>query len=149
MLGLVKNVEERGFHLLAGVRLSCCCGGGSSRWMSSNTVMSFGDGSQGALGLPTLLMGSDSYEPTPVPGLPSDVSSLAAGHYHSLAVTSQGHLWAWGRNNESQLARPLLSPRSSLSLHLSVIYLYIYKYIMVSHLPFFFVCVCVVISFNN
>ncbi|KAM7492452.1 hypothetical protein LguiA_035373 [Lonicera macranthoides] len=106
---LVKKVEERGFHLLAGVRLSCCGG----RWMSSNTVMSFGDGSQGALGLSTLLMGSDSYEPIPVPGLPSDVSSVAAGHYHSLAVTSQGQLWAWGRNNESQLARPLLSPRET------------------------------------
>lgn len=83
------------------------------RWKSSSTVLSFGDGSSGALGLPTAVsvMGSDSYEPTPVPGLPSDVSAVAAGHYHSLAVTSQGQLWAWGRNNEAQIGRGLNSPR--------------------------------------
>ncbi|KAJ7944266.1 Ultraviolet-B receptor UVR8 [Quillaja saponaria] len=79
------------------------------RWMSSGgaTVMSFGDGSHGALGLPTSQMGVgvDAYEPTRVPGLPSDVNSVSAGHYHSLAVTSHGHVWAWGRNNEGQLGR--------------------------------------------
>ncbi|KAG8386684.1 hypothetical protein BUALT_Bualt03G0174600 [Buddleja alternifolia] len=78
------------------------------RWMSGKTrVMSFGDGAQSALGLAasSIGLGFDAYEPTPVPGLPPDVSSVAAGHYHSLAVTSQGHVWAWGRNNELQLGR--------------------------------------------
>ncbi|CAJ2646419.1 unnamed protein product [Trifolium pratense] len=77
------------------------------RWMS--TVMSFGDGSHGALGLPTTTVGIgvDSYEPTPIPSLPSDILTIHAGHYHSLATTSQGHLWAWGRNNEAQLGRGL------------------------------------------
>jgi alpha-tubulin suppressor-like RCC1 family protein len=86
-----------------------------TRWMSSGTeVMSFGDGSHGALGLPTSLIvhGMDAYEPTPVTGLPSDITSVSAGHYHSLAVTSHGQLWAWGRNHEVQLGRGLLSPRS-------------------------------------
>jgi len=86
-----------------------------TRWMSSGTeVMSFGDGSHGALGLPTSLIGHgmDAYEPTPVTGLPSDITSVSAGHYHSLAVTSHGQLWAWGRNHEVQLGRGLLSPRS-------------------------------------
>lgn len=75
--------------------------------------MSFGDGSHGALGLPTSLIGlsSDAYEPTPIPDLPPNISSIAAGHYHSLAVTSDGHVWAWGRNFESQLGRYPLSPR--------------------------------------
>lgn len=97
------------------------CGEGFGRWMSS-AVMSFGDGSQGALGLPTTVTGlvGDAYEPTRVPGLPSDVTSVNAGHYHSLAVTSQGQIWSWGRNNESQLGRGLLAPRSiTLSLSLS------------------------------
>lgn len=82
------------------------------RWVS-NTVMSFGDGSHGALGLPTSItgIGSHAYEPTPISALPPDVSSIAAGHHHSLAVTSQGHLWSWGRNAESQLGRGLHSPR--------------------------------------
>lgn len=67
--------------------------------------MSFGDGAHGALGLPTSLIGfgGDAYEPTSVPGLPDDVISVSAGHYHSLAVTSAGNLWAWGRNDEAQL----------------------------------------------
>lgn len=86
------------------------------RWMSAKTtVMSFGNGSQGALGLPASQMGLgfDAYEPTPVSGLPPDVSSISAGHYHSLAVTSLGHLWAWGRNSEVQLGRGSLSSRES------------------------------------
>ncbi|KAF7140911.1 hypothetical protein RHSIM_Rhsim06G0182900 [Rhododendron simsii] len=97
---------------------SAVTGSCGSRWIrrSKHTVvMSFGDGSQGALGLATSAvgMGGDAYEPTPVPGLPSDVSNISAGHYHSLAVTSQGDVWAWGRNIEGQLGRGLLAPRES------------------------------------
>ncbi|KAA8526662.1 hypothetical protein F0562_008135 [Nyssa sinensis] len=88
--------------------------GFSRRWIATK-VLSFGDGSHGALGLPTSLMGigGDTFEPTPVDGLPPDVSSVSAGHYHSLAVTSRGEVWAWGRNNEAQLGRGLLEPRES------------------------------------
>lgn len=79
----------------------------------SCAVMSFGDGSHGALGLPSSRtdLGFDGYEPTKVPGLPSDITSVSAGHYHSLAITSQGELWAWGRDVEAQLGRGLSSPR--------------------------------------
>ncbi|CAL1392974.1 unnamed protein product [Linum trigynum] len=78
-------------------------------------VMSFGDGSHGALGLPPSLtgVGADVYEPTLVPGLPSNVTAVSAGHYHSLAVTSRGELWAWGRNEEGQLGRGILAPRDT------------------------------------
>lgn len=74
-----------------------------------STVMSFGDGTHGALGLPTITVGigTHAYEPTPIPSLPSDIVTVHAGHYHSLATTSQGDLWAWGRNNEAQLGRGL------------------------------------------
>ncbi|KAK1439719.1 hypothetical protein QVD17_05539 [Tagetes erecta] len=88
---------------------------GRRRMSSSTAVMSFGDGSHGALGLPTSVtgIGSHAYEPTPITTLPPDVSTIAAGHYHSLAVTSQGHIWSWGRNVEQQLARPIDSPRET------------------------------------
>lgn len=88
------------------------CGNGSS----SFTVMSFGDGSQGSLGLPSSLVGvgGDAYEPTVVTGLPPDVVGVSAGHYHSLAVTAGGELWAWGRNDEGQLGRGPLAPRHSV-----------------------------------
>ena len=95
---------------------------------SARSVMSFGDGSHGALGLPSSLigLGGDAYEPTPVPGLPSDVCSVSAGHYHSLAVTAQGEVWAWGRNHEGQLGRGLLAPRSSLPFSSSPNFLFLF-----------------------
>ncbi|KAL1567299.1 ultraviolet-B receptor UVR8 [Salvia divinorum] len=105
---LNKNFKTRSGPLIG---LSC-------RWMSvKSTVMSFGDDSQGALGLHNspFGLGADAYEPTPIPGLPPDVCGVAAGPYHSLAFTSDGHVWAWGRNNESQLGRGPLSPRETWS----------------------------------
>ncbi|KAK4763521.1 hypothetical protein SAY87_012959 [Trapa incisa] len=106
---------------IASLRRSFLGSSGTREWrgMSTKTaVMSFGDGSHGALGLPSSLVGpgiggEDAYEPTEIPGLPSDVTTVSAGHYHSLAVTSQGQLWAWGRNHEYQLGRGPSSPRDS------------------------------------
>lgn len=91
---LVRKVKEKA---VSGVQL---------KWMS--TVMCFGDASQGAVGSP-VGVGLDAYEPTPVAALPSDVVSVHAGHYHSLALTSLGEVWAWGRNHEAQLGRGLSS----------------------------------------
>ncbi|XP_010547182.1 PREDICTED: ultraviolet-B receptor UVR8 [Tarenaya hassleriana] len=81
------------------------------------TVMSFGDGSHGALGhLPEITgFGTDAYEPIIVCNLPSDVSNVAAGHYHSLAVTCGGEIWAWGRNDEGQLGRSTFAARDARS----------------------------------
>lgn len=102
---------------------------------SSRSVMSFGDGNHGALGLPSSLIGlaGDAYEPTPVPGLPSDVSSVGAGHYHSLAVTAGGEVWAWGRDREGQLGRGLLASRSSLPISLSPNPFFFYCALLLSH----------------
>lgn len=75
-------------------------------------VLSFGDGSHGALGLPaTSFGGEDAYEPTRITYLPPHISGIGAGHYHSLAVTADGELWAWGRNEDGQLGR---GPSSSV-----------------------------------
>ena len=43
--------------------------------------------------------------PVQVQGLPSNkvVMAIAAGHRHSLAVTSDGHVWTWGWNYFGQL----------------------------------------------
>lgn len=71
---------------------------------NAHRVFSFGDSSHGALG-PNQAQFGDAYEPIEVEGLPDDVLNVAAGHYHSLAVTSSGELWAWGRNVEGQLGR--------------------------------------------
>ncbi|KAJ6795468.1 putative E3 ubiquitin-protein ligase HERC3 isoform X1 [Iris pallida] len=81
------------------------------RWRSyssscrSTAVWSFGDNSSGALGLTDAAL-VDSYEATKLTSLPVPyISSVSAGHYHSLAVAHDGRLWAWGRNNEAQLGR--------------------------------------------
>ncbi|KAL2621473.1 hypothetical protein R1flu_001678 [Riccia fluitans] len=68
-------------------------------------VLSFGDGSNGALGHDAEGYLRDAFEPVPVQGLPKNIMKVAAGHYHSLAVTNDGEVWAWGRNSEGQLAR--------------------------------------------
>jgi len=114
MLLLARKTCEAAFFLS---RYRCFSGrAGFGNESSSFAVMSFGDGSQGSLGLPSSLVGigGDAYEPTVIPGLPPDVVSVSAGHYHSLAVTAEGELWAWGRNDEGQLGRGLLAPRFSI-----------------------------------
>lgn len=63
-------------------------------------VLAFGQGNSGALGLGDLL---DAHEPALVEGLPDDVTSIACGHFHSVAVTASGEVWTWGRNQEKQL----------------------------------------------
>ncbi|CAL4970796.1 unnamed protein product [Urochloa decumbens] len=85
-------------------------GGGAPR---AGSVYAFGDNSHGAVGQPP--PASDAYVPTPVPSLPPSVSAVAAGHYHSLAVSADGEVWSWGRNDEGQLGRGLHSPRNTWS----------------------------------
>ncbi|CAN1127937.1 Ultraviolet-B receptor UVR8 [Linum perenne] len=96
-------------------RFSSSSNNGAADSSRCGVVMSFGDGNHGALGLPPSLtgIGADVYEPTVIPGLPSDITAVSAGHYHSLAVTSRGDLWAWGRNEEAQLGRGILLPRDT------------------------------------
>lgn len=91
----------------------CLSSNSSCNYGGCTKVMSFGDGSHGAIGLPTSLtgLGTDAYEPICIPGLPSDIVGVSAGHYHSLVITSQGELWAWGRNHEAQLGHSLLASR--------------------------------------
>ncbi|KAL8160331.1 hypothetical protein V2J09_001868 [Rumex salicifolius] len=112
MLRLVSKKQDIS-PFLGRFRSFTSSGGNALNGSSSSAVMSFGDGSQGALGLPSSIVGiqGDVYEPTKLPGLPPDIVSVSAGQYHSLAVTSHGELWAWGRNEEGQLGRGLLTSR--------------------------------------
>jgi alpha-tubulin suppressor-like RCC1 family protein len=64
------------------------------------TVWAWGDNSRGQLGDGTV--GERRETPAPVQGL-TDVVAVAAGEYHSLALKSDGTVWAWGANHYSQL----------------------------------------------
>ncbi|GAQ88331.1 hypothetical protein KFL_004190020 [Klebsormidium nitens] len=83
---------------------------------SQAVVLSFGDGAFGALGLQGDGILDDAYSPTPVNGLPPDTISVAAGHYHSFAITKGGRLWAWGRDKEGQLGRGVRSDANTEEL---------------------------------
>ena len=50
--------------------------------------------------------------PVQVSGL-SGVIAIAAGEYHSLALKSNGTVWAWGRNNYGQLGIGTISDKKT------------------------------------
>lgn len=63
---------------------------------------------------------SSSATPTRVVDL-KDVVAIAAGAYHSLAVTSDGRLWGWGYNYDGQIGcEPWSNPPTPLSCGISV-----------------------------
>jgi alpha-tubulin suppressor-like RCC1 family protein len=67
---------------------------------TSGTVMTWGHNQYGQLGLGTV--GGQGNSPATVPGL-TNVIAVAAGHYHSMALTSDGAVWAWGYNASGQV----------------------------------------------
>lgn len=68
---------------------------------SDGTVWCWGKGANGRLG-----NGSSSNRSSPVQASATGFSNtiaIAAGYEHSMAITSDGSVWTWGRNNNGQL----------------------------------------------
>jgi alpha-tubulin suppressor-like RCC1 family protein len=76
------------------------------------TVYTWGDNSWGQLGNGSF--GGIGPTPTEIPGL-TDVIAIAASERHSLAVKSDGSVWAWGDNNFYELGLGPGGPGSSPS----------------------------------
>jgi len=76
--------------------------GSSLALKSDGSVLAWGDNASGQLGDGTTIAKST---PVPVMGLGpgSGVNAVAMGGSHSLAVKSDGTLWAWGSNSVGQL----------------------------------------------
>ncbi|MCL6577174.1 cadherin-like beta sandwich domain-containing protein, partial [Kyrpidia sp.] len=68
--------------------------------MSDGRVFAWGKNSSGQLGNNSTV---DSNVPVQVQGLPTNVTAVAAGGNHSLALTSDGRIYAWGSNSSGQL----------------------------------------------
>src|ERR1041384_3913153 len=91
--------------VLANCPTSPAIAGGGSHTIAlktDGTVWTWGRNSFGELGDGT---SSDQPNPTPrqVIGLPTDVVGIAAGGIHSLALMSDGAVWAWGANGSAEL----------------------------------------------
>src|SRR5919202_2518513 len=76
-------------------------GGHSLALRSDGTVWAWGANNDGQLGRGTVTA-SPSKNPTQVTGL-INVTAIAAGDNHSLALRSDGTVWAWGDNSSGQL----------------------------------------------
>jgi alpha-tubulin suppressor-like RCC1 family protein len=87
-LGGVTAIAEGGRHLIA--------------LTSNGTVQACGDDTFGQLGNGTASANGTSEVFAPVPGL-KNVTAVAAGEEHSLALLSNGTVMAWGDGNEGQL----------------------------------------------
>ncbi len=64
--------------------------------VGSDGVFAAGDNGRGQLGI-----GEDTWSPKP--SLMADARMLAAGEYHSLALKTDGTVWAWADNGSGQL----------------------------------------------
>ena len=90
-------------------------------------VYAWGYNYYGQLGLGTSGNGTNESSPVLIPTTAlSNVSGIAAGRFHSLAFTTNGEVYAWGRNNSGQLglgtsgdenneSSPVLIPTTALS----------------------------------
>ena len=67
---------------------------------ADGSVWAWGGNSRGQLGDGT---GANSDTPVAVAGLSAGVVAIAAGDQNSLALKSDGSVWAWGRNDRGQL----------------------------------------------
>ncbi|MCI4397454.1 MAG: hypothetical protein JHC34_01310, partial [Acidobacteria bacterium] len=67
---------------------------------SDGTLWAWGNNTFGQLGNGNT---SQSLVPVRVSGLMGAVTAIAAGEAHSLALQSDGTVWAWGANNYGQL----------------------------------------------
>ena len=82
----------------------------------SGSVVNWGNNSQGQLGT-----GNYIGSPTPVmpTGLPGPVIAVAGGHDYSLALLTDGSVWAWGANGTGQLGNGS-SSQSNLPVQVNI-----------------------------
>ena len=73
----------------------------------SRTIRAWGDNYYGQLGLGEAMTGNQ-ITPWPIPNH-YNFAAVAAGGEHSLAIKTDGSIWAWGRNNYGQLGSGVTS----------------------------------------
>ena len=93
--------------LPSGVTITNIAAGGeqSLALASNGTVWAWGYNGEGELGNGTYGDGSDTPVQVSLPSLPSGVTitNIATGGWNSLALASNGTVWAWGYNEDGEL----------------------------------------------
>ena len=96
-----STYDARGNLLSTSRPLNTQTSSGSQPW-------AWGDNGNGELGNNVVDPNATSSTPVPVDGpggsgLFSNATAISGGQYHTLAVDSSGHVWAWGSNGYGQL----------------------------------------------
>ncbi|WP_165452515.1 S-layer homology domain-containing protein [Paenibacillus thalictri] len=95
---------------LSGVKAIASGVRGSVAVLHDGTVMTWGSNSDGQLGDGTL---TDRTTPVTVTGL-SRIKAVSGGvGYHTLALDEDGHVWAWGRNEDGDLGDGTTTQRTT------------------------------------
>lgn len=90
---------------LSGVTMIAAAENTSLALRNDGTVWGWGSTERGQVGAGAIPTNQDQVYavPTQISGL-SKVIRIARGYHHSLAITADGNVWAWGWNDSSQLA---------------------------------------------
>jgi alpha-tubulin suppressor-like RCC1 family protein len=83
-------------------------GGGVKCWGTNFMYGQLGDGTK-----------TNRLTPVDVVGLSSGVTAIAAGFFHTCALTGAGGVKCWGRNNEGELGEPLAGSASVVPIDVS------------------------------
>lgn len=93
---------------LAGKTIKSIDAGGESSFAidSEGILYGWGSNTYGQLGIAPMGTSSDNYKPRKVVSgalLGRNISSVALGRYHTLAVDTEGDVYSWGYNTDGQL----------------------------------------------
>ncbi|HPY88871.1 MAG TPA: InlB B-repeat-containing protein, partial [Spirochaetota bacterium] len=91
--------------------VSVSCGNGHTVAIKSNgSLWAWGNNQYGQLGDGTT---TNRSSPVQIGGGSTDWASVSCGQYHTVAIKSNGSLWAWGFNNSGQLGDETTANKSS------------------------------------